>query len=102
MSGTAGIPDATAASGGGVKGKITVDSDYGLDVASGVLSIDLATNPGLEFSSGDLTAKVDTNAGLELSASGIGVDLAATWRANRVDPTVSRSETARDLRRRHQ
>jgi hypothetical protein len=78
LSGPSSIPDATAASGGGIKGKITVDSDLGLAVSAGVLSIDLATNPGLEFSTGDLTAKVDTTAGMELVAGGIAVDLAAT------------------------
>jgi hypothetical protein len=79
MSGSGSIPDATAASGGGIKGKITVDSDYGLAVTSGVLAIDLAaSNPGLEFDvSGDLQADVDTTAGLEIGAGGIAIDLAA-------------------------
>lgn len=79
MSGTTSIPDATAASGGGVKGKITVDSDYGLSVTTGILAIDVAANRGVGFDgSGDLEVKENTAAGLEITASGIGIDLAAT------------------------
>jgi len=78
LTGPSSIPDATAASGGGVKGKITVDSDFGLAVSSGVLSINLSATPGLEFSTGALQAKVDTTAGLELTASGIGIDIGVT------------------------
>jgi len=37
LSGPASIPDATAASGGGIKGKASYDSDKGLDVSSGVV-----------------------------------------------------------------
>ena len=37
LSGSAGIPDATAASGGGTKGKVTADSDKGLDITTGIL-----------------------------------------------------------------
>jgi hypothetical protein len=59
MTGPGAITDATAASGGGTKGKITVDSDYGLAVSSGKLTINLAATPGLEFATGALRAKVD-------------------------------------------
>jgi hypothetical protein len=36
LSGAGAVPDATAASGGGIKGKITFDSDKGLDISSGI------------------------------------------------------------------
>lgn len=36
---SAAIPDATAGSGGGTKGKITADTDRGLDIVSGVLEV---------------------------------------------------------------
>ena len=79
FSGSGAIPDATAASGGGIKGKITVDSDLGLQVLSGVLGIDLAAStPGLSFDgSGDLQVDADTTAGIEITATGVAVDLAA-------------------------
>lgn len=79
FSGSTSIPDATAASGGGIKGKITVDSDYGLSVTTGILRIDVASDRGIGFDgSNDLEIKENTNAGLEVTASGIGIDLAAT------------------------
>lgn len=79
FSGSTSIPDATAASGGGVKGKITVDSDYGLAVSSGILTIDVAANRGIGFDvSGDLEVKENTAAGIEVTSSGIGIDIAAT------------------------
>jgi hypothetical protein len=78
MTGASSIPDATSASGGGTKGKVTFDSDYGLVVTSGIAAISLATDPGLEFSSGDLQAKANTSAGIEITSSGIGIDLAAS------------------------
>lgn len=59
FSGGGSIPDATSASGGGVKGKITVDSDYGLTVASGVLSVKVDTDTITFNSSGQLTATND-------------------------------------------
>ena len=78
MSGSASLPDATAASGGGIKGKITVDSDYGLNVTTGILKIDVASNRGVGFDgSGDLEVKENTAAGIEITASGLGIDLAA-------------------------
>jgi len=78
VSGDASVSDATAASGGGVKGKITVDSDAGLSVVTGILSIDLATNKGLGFDgSNDLQGLADTTAGMEITSSGFAIDLAA-------------------------
>lgn len=82
LSGASSIPDATSASGGGIKGKITVDSDFGLSVSSGVLKTDIvaagAGVGGLEYSGGDLQVNVDTNSGMELTANGVAIDLAAT------------------------
>lgn len=77
LSGASSVPDATAASGGGIKGKITVDSDYGLAVSSGILTIALTStvNPGLEFNATDkgLSVLIDPNDGLESNAAGLGV-----------------------------
>lgn len=82
MSGPSSIPDATSGSGGGIKGKITVDEDYGLSVTTGVLKTDIvaagAGQGGLEYSGGDLQVNVDTNSGMELTANGVAIDLAAT------------------------
>lgn len=79
MSGSGSIPDATSASGGGIKGKITVDRDYGLLVSSGILRTSLASNSGLGFDgSGDLEGLADTTAGIEITASGFAIDLAAS------------------------
>jgi len=41
MSGSASIPDATSASGGGTKGKVTFDSDKGLVVVGGVAEVNI-------------------------------------------------------------
>ena len=51
MSGSGAIPDATSASGGGVKGKVTFDSDKGLVVSSGVAEVDI-DEVTLDFSGG--------------------------------------------------
>lgn len=78
-SGSSSIPDATSASGGGIKGKVTFDRDYGLLVTTGIARISLATNKGLGFDgAGDLQGIADTTAGMEITASGFAVDLAAT------------------------
>jgi len=79
MSGGGSIPDATSASGGGIKGKITVDRDYGLLVNSGILRMSIASNAGLGLDvSGDLEGKADTTAGMEITANGFAIDIAAT------------------------
>lgn len=49
FSGPGAIPDATSGSGGGLKGKITVDSDFGLLVTAGVLKINADSNGGLKY-----------------------------------------------------
>jgi len=71
LSGTGSIPDATAASGGGTKGKLTVDSDNGLSLSTGVLSINTATARGLDFVSDQLSIALDSSDALELAAGGI-------------------------------
>lgn len=82
FTGPASIPDATSASGGGIKGKVTFDSDYGLSVTSGVAKIDIVAagsgTGGLEFSGGDLQLDVNAAGGLELTASGLGANVDGT------------------------
>ena len=73
MSGGGSIVDATAASGGGVKGKITVDSDYGLAVASGILTINASATGGLGFSGGALVITPDTNTETTCAVSANGL-----------------------------
>jgi hypothetical protein len=75
MTGPFSIPDATGDSGGGIKGKITVDTDFGLAVALGVLSINLDATPGLEFNSGALRVKTDGAHGIVLGASGVEIEI---------------------------
>lgn len=53
MSGPASIPDATSASGGGIKGKVTFDSDKGLVVVAGVAEVDIDAVT-LDFSGGQI------------------------------------------------
>lgn len=53
LSSSAGIPDATSASGGGVKGKVTFDSDKGLDVIAGVAEVDI-DEVTLDFNAGTI------------------------------------------------
>jgi len=74
MSGSASIPDATAASGGGTKGKITVDSDYGLSVATGILSMNITADKGLQFNSGALEIEIASANELSADASGLAVE----------------------------
>jgi hypothetical protein len=73
VSGASSIPDATSASGGGVKGKVTFNSDFGLQVNSGVAKILLASNPGMSVSSSGLTALLKTDAGVGKDANGLYV-----------------------------
>jgi hypothetical protein len=74
------VVDATAASGGGIKGKITVDSDKGLAVASGVLSASINTSGGLQFNSSSkaIEAKLEANKGLGVGANGLAITLNGT------------------------
>lgn len=66
-----GLPDGTAASGGGIKGKLTVDSDFGLAVSGGVLSAK-TDGEGLGFSAGNLAILLNGGT-LEKSGSGLRV-----------------------------
>lgn len=78
-SGSTSIPDATSASGGGTKGKVTFDRDFGLLVTAGIAKISVASNKGLGFDgSGDLQGIADTTAGMEITASGFAIDIAAS------------------------
>ena len=78
FTGPASIPDATAASGGvGTKGKITVDSDYGLAVASGVLKIAITADMGLEFHASAKTLQVEANnaQAIHVDSAGVGMSI---------------------------
>ena len=56
LSGSGSLPNATAASGGGILGKVTFDSDLGLDVNSGVAQVKI-DNSTIKFNiSGQLIA----------------------------------------------
>jgi len=79
MTGAGSIPDATSASGGGVKGKVTFDRDFGLVVASGIAKVSLAASKGLSMDgSGDVQGVANASAGMAVGASGFEVDLADT------------------------
>lgn len=79
LSSVGAIDDATAASGGGTKGKITVDRDYGLSVTTGIVKVSVAADRGIGFDgSGDLEIKENVNAGLEVTASGLSIDLSTS------------------------
>jgi len=77
------IPDATGASGGGIKGKATFDTDKGLAVAAGVVTAKLEAagtgTGGLAFN-GSGAFKINANAagGLELTSSGLGANVDGT------------------------
>ena len=76
ISGASSIPDATGASGGGIKGKITTDTDTsGLSISSGEIAVNLATNPGLQITSGALELDLDTARGINKDATGAFVIL---------------------------
>lgn len=73
MSGGGSIPDATAASGGGVKGKVTFDSDLGLAVTSGVASLNITADKGLHYNSGALEIELASANQLSADSSGLAV-----------------------------
>ena len=83
ISGGAAIPDATSASGGATKGKVTFDSDYGLLVTGGIAKINITqtADPGLKFtqesSQGRLQVKADGTAGIQIGALGVAAKLDA-------------------------
>jgi hypothetical protein len=95
FSGSGTVPTATSGSGGATKGKLTVDSDYGLVLGSGVLTINLASTPGLQFDTGSgiqvggsgVAAKIDSNS-VNVDSSGA---LVAAYVAN-VSASVSKGD----------
>lgn len=92
LNGPGSIPDATSDTGGGTKGKLTVDSDFGLLIVGGVLTINLDTNPGLEFDGTTGKIRVKVYDGIALGANGIQVDLAT----GTPDPGLQLSGTSPD------
>lgn len=66
------VPTATSGAGGGIQGKLTTDSDYGLVITAGVLTFSLSSTGGLEFAAGALKTKLDGST-IESSATGIKV-----------------------------
>lgn len=73
MSGLGSIPDATAGSGGGTKGKATYDSDLGMAVAAGVVSLNITADKGLHFNSGALEIELASANQLSADSSGLAV-----------------------------
>lgn len=96
-SGSGSIPDATAASGGGVKGKVTFDSDLGLAVSAGVASLNITADLGLHFNSGALEIELDnTPDTLDADADGLKVvGLPSLFKIN--DTAVGATVTAANL-----
>lgn len=71
MTGPGAIPDATSASGGGVKGKVTFDSDKGLSVTAGVAEVKV-DDTGIQFDgSGNLARKGWDKIPLTAGAAGV-------------------------------
>ena len=71
LSGSGSLPDATAASGGAIKGKVTFDSDLGLDVASGIARVK-KDNTTIDFNgSGQLEVKGLGVGTSQLAATGV-------------------------------
>lgn len=66
------INDATSGAGGGLKGKVTADSNKGLLITSGVLEVVLSGN-GLTFTAGAIDLELD---GSTLSKSATGLKVA--------------------------
>jgi hypothetical protein len=69
------VPDATSGPGGAIKGKITADTDLGVELVAGVLQAKLSTTEGLEFNgTGAMRAKIEAGAvgagGLEYGPGG--------------------------------
>ena len=110
MAAIAAIPTTTAASGGGVEGTVAVDSDFGLEVATGVLSINLeadggivfdptnfgleinleAVDPTLQIVGNELGVKVAPNCGLTVTADGLKVAVDST--TVQINPTTGELE----------
>ena len=82
FNGTGSVATGTSAAGGGTLGKITVDEDYSLYLAGGILRLQLETsNPTLEFKTGtpkQLGVKYGASSGLTQAAAGLSLLLAST------------------------
>jgi hypothetical protein len=84
------IPTATGAAGGGVLGKATFDTLYGLAVNSGIVKIKLFANNGLFFDSAntyDLNMQYDSTGAISATAAGIKVNLEASNPTLQIDVT---------------
>jgi hypothetical protein len=75
MSGSASIPDATGGSGGATKGKLTIDTDNGLSISTGILSanIDAVT---IDFNGGAMEV-TGVPANYEINGTAVGNDVTA-------------------------
>jgi hypothetical protein len=75
MSGSASIPDATGGSGGATKGKLTIDTDNGLSISTGILSanIDAVT---IDFNGGAMEV-TGLPANYEINGTAVGNDVTA-------------------------
>ena len=75
LSGAASVVTATGASGGGVLGKATFDTDTGLSVSTGIVTINLESDGGLQFdaSAKGIEVKVADANTLATTASGLDV-----------------------------
>lgn len=77
-SGSGAIPDATSASGGGTKGKVTFDSDKGLVVTSGIAEINIDDTPDtLDVSAAGLKV-VGLPSLFKINGSAVGVSVTHT------------------------
>jgi len=75
LSGPGSIPLATSASGGGLIGRVSFDSDKGVVVVAGVAAAKLEADSGVKFGAGGgLAVKLTTsNPGLTVGANGVDV-----------------------------
>lgn len=67
------VPTATSGAGGGIQGKLTTDSNYGLVITAGVLTFSLSSTGGLEFQTGSLKIKLD---GSTIASGSSGIKIA--------------------------
>jgi len=87
LSGSGSLPDATAGAGGGLKGKVTLDSDRGLNAASGIAFVKIDNSTIKYRSSGDsnLNGQLIVDPGLlnaEITARTNADDAEITARTN--------------------
>lgn len=83
------VPDATSASGGGIKGKVTADSDFGLSITAGIMKIVTDIGGALTFNAGALgillqgSTLAQSASGLKVAAAGItATELASSVAGN--------------------